>query len=413
MSRIFLLVLAFLLTSDYAIAQFSYRALENLEEYEFENPLTYRLSGRYNRVEGPFLNARLSYLPTAIANLQLFGTAGWGFKNQTDKRFRFSVGTRKDLLQDNRLRLGVEAFKRLESQDNWFIEDSENSFMALLFREDYKDYYGVHGFKMFVEHQFEQQLFNTHTIRFELSRRTYDALQKNTNWSVFGGDRNFASNPTRPSSTITEGDEISAKLIGELDWRDHPIITTTGWYFLGIYEQTFEDFETNALFLAAKHYQPTAGNQRLIVSAYAGSRHGSLAEQHLMDLGGLGSLRGFDDKEFTGNRMMMLNVNYLFNGDALSKIPLANVPYFGAFWSKLSLGLFLDTGLAWTTDPNDNIFQGFDRFDDFKTDVGISLLVFEGLLRMDIANRLDRSDDDFRITFRLEYLSYFLNVFRN
>lgn len=405
-----LCILLFLL--DSASAQFSFKQLENLEEYDFKNPLNYKISGRYNRVEGPFLDFTLNYLPPSVPNFKLTGSAGWGFKNQSDKRFRYSVGVRKDLLQDNRLRLGADVFKRVESQDDWFIDTPENSFMALFFREDYKDYYGVQGFKVFLEHRFEQQLFNTHTLRLEVSRRTYDALRKNTNWSIFGGDRDFAQNPTVPGSVIVEGDEISIKLIGELDWRDHPVITTSGWYALGIYEQTFEDFETNGLFLHIRRYQPTVGNQRLIFSAYAGSRHGSLAEQHLMDLGGIGSLRGYDDKEFTGNRMMMFNANYLFNGDLLGKVPFSNIPYLGALWSKLSLGLFIDSGLAWTTNPNDNIFQGFDRFDDFKTDVGFSLLFFEGLLRMDVAKRTDRSNDDFRLTFRLQYLSYFLNIIK-
>jgi len=408
-----ILSLFILFITNTANAQFSFKPLKNLDEYQFKNPLNYYVNGRYNRVEGPFLNLGLNYLPPTIDALKFYGSAGWGFKNQTDKHFRYSLGVRKDLLDDNRLRIGLEAFKRVESQDDWFIDDSENSFMSLFFREDYKDYYGVDGFKFYIEHQFEQQLFNTHTIRFELSRRTFDALRKNTNWSVFGGDRNFAQNPTVTGDIIVAGDEISAKLIGELDWRDHPVITTTGWYLSAIYEQTFEDFETNGLFVTAKRYQPTFGNQRLVLSAYAGSRHGSLAAQHLMHLGGVGSLRGYDDMEFSGNRMTMFNANYLFNGDLLTKVPLADVPYFGALWSKLSLGVFLDTGLAWKTDPDDNIFQSFDRFDNFKTDVGLSLLFFEGLFRMDIANRLDRSNDDFRITFRLEYLSYFLDLVKN
>jgi hypothetical protein len=134
----------------------------------------------------------------------------------------------------------------------------------------------------------------------------------------------------------------------------------------------------------------------------------------MMSLGGIGSLRGFDDKEFWGNRLMMFNADYLFNGDLLQKIPLSEVPYFGAFWSNLSLGVFVDTGLAWLTDSDDNLFADWtSEMDNFKTDFGISFLFFEGILRLDIAKRTDRSNDDFRITLRAVYLNYFLEILKN
>ncbi|MCH8020540.1 hypothetical protein IH785_11825, partial [candidate division KSB1 bacterium] len=38
---------------------------------------------------------------------------------------------------------------------------------------------------------------------------------------------------------------------------------------------------------------------------------------------------------------------------------------------------------------------------DLQTNVGVSLLALEGVLRLDIAKRTDRSNDDYRITFRL------------
>ncbi|MFQ5752791.1 MAG: hypothetical protein ACE5HI_12415, partial [bacterium] len=128
-----------------------------------------------------------------------------------------------------------------------------------------------------------------------------------------------------------------------------------------------------------------------------------LAEQHTIDIGGIGSLRGFDDKEFSGNRMVMLNANYLFGGDVLQKFPVQNVPILGAIWTTLSFGLFLDTGWAWVANPNDSFFDGFGKltFDNLKTDVGFSIFVLEGVFRLDVAKRMDRSHDDFRVTFRL------------
>ena len=95
----------------------------------------------------------------------------------------------------------------------------------------------------------------------------------------------------------------------------------------------FEDFETDGMFLTVKRQQPTLSNQRLFLRTLVGSRRGSLAEQHTIDLGGIGSLRGFDNKEFTGNRALTLSATYHFGGDVLQKIPLESIPWFGGLWS--------------------------------------------------------------------------------
>ncbi len=80
---------------------------------------------------------------------------------------------------------------------------------------------------------------------------------------------------------------------------------------------------------------------------------------------------------------------------------MQRIPFFGAIWTALSLGVFVDTGWAWTTDDLDaGLFSGFGDL-DLQTNVGVSLLALEGVLRLDIAKRTDRSNDDYRITFRL------------
>lgn len=382
-------------------AQFSYDKIEDVHGFELEKPLEFYWTPRYNRVEGLFLNWGVKVRPEAVPKLLLYGDAGWGFWNDSGKQFRFNAGVQKSFLEFNRLTFGADVFRKLGSEDGWLVGEVENSLAALFFREDYKDYYGLHGFRVYADHKF----LGTHLLRLEIGRHTYDALERNINWSVFGGT--FPENPqivptTPDTSFIAEGDEIGLKLIVAFDKRDNPVFPLTGWYIEGIYERTAEDFDTDGLFLTIKRYQQTFGNHRLLVRGMLGTRGGSVAEQHTIDLGGVGSLRGFDDKEFSGNRIAMLNANYLFGGDVLQKIPLQNVPVFGAFWTTLSLGLFLDTGFASFTDENAGLFDGFsDVFDNFKTDIGFSLLVLEGVMRMDVAKRTDRGDDDFRVTFRL------------
>ena len=395
-----LICLSIQLQTAQAIAQFSFDQIKDDADFEFEDPISTYTNSRFNRVEGLFLNAGVQVHPVKIPRLQLHTDFGIGFWNEdTDQKFRFNAGARKDFGDFNRSSIGFDIFRKLDSEDNWFVGGVENSISAFLFREDFKDYYGVTGFNFYIDHKINAM----HTLRFEFGRRNYDALKRNIDWSIFGGT--FDENPQRPDSFIADGNEISLKLIAALDWRDNPVFPISGWYFQGIYEHTAEDFVTDGLFLTAKRYQPTISNQRLIVRALLGSRTGSLAEQYSMDLGGLGSLRAFDDKEFNGNRMFLLNANYLFGGDLLQRIPLQNLPFVGAFWTTLSLGVFLDTGWVDRVDVNDKFLTGFDglTLDNLETDVGFSLLVLDGVLRMDVARRTnsDPGRDDYRITFRL------------
>lgn len=379
-------------------AQFHFKAIDDDAGFEFQKPIEFYTNPRFNRVEGPFAHGGLSFRPEMLRGFSTYIEAGWGFSNETDKQFRFGVGVREDFGDFERLSIGADVFRSVRSKDNWLVGDVENSVFAFLFGEDYQDYYGVHGGRIYADKKFA----GNHNIRLELERRTYDNLKRNIDWSLFGGG--FQENPTIAilDSNLTEGDELGIRLIAALDWRDNPVFPINGWFFQGIYEHTADDFGTDGLFLMIKRFQQSWGNQRLLLRGLIGTRSGSLAPQNMMDLGGVGTLRGYDDKEFTGNRLLMLNANYLFSGDILQKIPLQNTPFFGSLWTALSLGLFFDTGWVGLADPDANFFGSFNAI-SFKSDVGLSLLMLDGVFRIDFARRLNSSPrkDDFRITFRL------------
>lgn len=390
-------VILLLFTAIPAQSQFSFEQTKD-DDLDLDKPVKFYWTPRHNRVEGLFANFGARVRPESVPGLQIYGDAGWGFWNQSGEKFRFNAGIRKDFFDFNRLSVGVDVFKKLDSEDDWIIGEVENSLSSFFFREGYKDYYGVHGFRFYADHR----LAGRHTLRLEVERRSYESLQQNVDWSIFRGDVDL--NPKNGFSTIEEGDELGIRLIAAFDWRDNPIFPLTGWFVQAIFEHTEEDFDTDGLFLTVKRYQQTMGNQRLLLRAMLGSRTGSLFEQHVLDLGGLGNLRAYDDKEFIGNRMFMFNANYMFGGDILQKIPLQNIPYLGALWTTLSLGAFLDTGKAYTVAQDKGVLDGLDdAFDDLKTDFGLSLLVLDGVLRMDFAWRADSvpGKDDYRITFRL------------
>ncbi len=390
-----------------AHAQFFFDKVEDTDNFDFEKSIGFYTHPRFNRVEGLFVNVGVKIRPKSVSGLQFYGDIGPGFWNDSGKRFRYTGGVRKDFFDFKRLTLGAEYFRKLASNDDWLLSEIENSLASFFLRNDHKDYFSKQGLRFYIDHKFQE----IHTLRFEVARQTYDALERNIDWSVFKGD--FSENPRRPDSFIAEGDETNLRFIAAFDWRDNPIFPLTGWYLEGIYERTMGDFDTDGIFLTVKRFQQTFSNHRLFIRGLAGTRGGNVGikslagadslfvEQYSIDLGGIGSLRGFEDREFTGNRMVMLNANYLFGGDILQKVPLQGIPFFGAIWTALSLGVFADTGWAWTTDDLDaGLFSGFGDL-DLQTNVGVSLLALEGVLRLDLAKRTDRSNDDYRFTFRL------------
>ena len=156
------------------------------------------------------------------------------------------------------------------------------------------------------------------------------------------------------------------------------------WYVNGVYERGFREFGYNGIVLHIKRDQKVVfGRQAFVLGCLLGARE-STDEQHLFDLGGMGTLRGYHIKEFTGNRVIMLNVDYLFRGDLLGRIPLKGA-------QLLNTILFVDTGWTSTVSRRKHLLEGFQdlRPEDFRSDVGLAVSLSRQLLRVNVARRLD------------------------
>jgi outer membrane protein assembly factor BamA len=392
--RPFLLLSVFLCSS--AIAQFKFERVNDGDFIQRPKRYSFYSTSRFNRVEGMFLGLGVTLRPKRAPDFRLFGDVGYGFKNEEDKRVRWNAGIRKDFAAVNRLSVGLTAFNQVYSQDQWFVSTLENSVAGFFLKEDFMDFVGRTGGVFYADYRFLLQ----HTVRAEIARYEYEILRKNTNWSLFGGEKKFPEN-ARPLVPYAEGWENAFRLMAAFDWRDNPVFPIIGWYAEGIIEKTTDDFSTTGLFLTVKRHQPTWGEQKLQAKILFGSRTGSFAYQHLMSLGGVGSLRGFREKEFVGNRFLFGTFNYTFGQELLRRIPLRFVP----LWDTLAFGVFADAGLAWPADPADKNAGLFDfggvSWEDLRSDAGFSIIVSEGLLRVDFAKRTDRSDDAWRVTFRI------------
>lgn len=388
----------FFMTTSSVFAQFTFEKIKDTFAYEQPKSLTYYSNSRFNRVEAFFLNFGVNFKPQKVQGMSLWGDVGYGFHNEENERWKWGVGVQKDFFVPDRFSIGAKYFDEIFTQDKWIISEVENSTHAIFGHNDYMDYIARKGFVGFLDYK----LLQIHDLRLEIGSYDYDVLnaQPNSNWSLFAKGSKYALNPHPfPAFSFAEGKETSLRLMAAFDFRDNPIFPIIGWYFEGIFEKTFDDFETTGLFLTVKRFQPTFGNQKLKAKLLFGTRSGSFAFQHLIGLGGIGSIRGYRNKEFVGNRALFGTVQYNFGGDILQKIPLQKIP----FWETLSLGVFFDFGYAWIADPFDTDAGLFDfgesGLSDLRTNVGFSIIFTEGLLRFDIAR--GRSGGDLQMYFRI------------
>lgn len=383
-----------------AEAQFKFEKIKPNFGFEPVKQITYYSRSRFNRIEGVYLNFGAKVMPRRFHGVTVFADGGYGFKNDAGRRWRYRLELRKNFQLPNQFTLGLRYFDEVFSNDNWLISETENSLAAIFGHNDFMDFHGRKGGMVYADYKFKQ----VHTLRLEVARYEYEVMsvKPNTEWSLFARGKDYPANPHfAPAFAFFPGSETTVRAMAALDFRDNPIFPLIGWYVEGILEQTFDDFETSGLFLTLKRFQPTWGSQRLKAKALFGTRSGSFAYQHMMTLGGLGSLRGFPHKQFVGNRLLFATLQYQFGGDILQRVPLDFIP----FWEALSLGVFVDTGLAWLADPADAGAGLFDFGDfslsDFKTDFGLSLIFTEGLLRLDLARRTDIGDPAWELYFRL------------
>ncbi|MDA0711000.1 MAG: hypothetical protein O3B73_12400 [bacterium] len=336
---------------------------------------------RYNRVEGFFAGYQLKIAPAKWQGFSLLAQTGYGIQNEG---FRWETGMAW-ANKDSGIQFTV--FDRTASHDDEIIRNSENSLFAILYKGDYKDYFRAkNGFEFRALHKLKQHF----KVRADLSAFTYSSMGVTTQWSTFRPNSLFRANPT-----VTPGKIGVLELGAQYDTRRNAPRFLNAWRLSATFERGFREFAYNGFSADIVRHQKTIwGNQAFILSAKIATRTHT-AEQFLYDLGGVGTLRGYNIKEFTGNRILMANVDYMFRGDIFSRVPIPAAHLF-------NLILFADSGWARTAARSSHMLSGFRHAtpSDFKTDVGIAIGITERLFRLNFARRLDRTHDNLVVSAR-------------
>lgn len=338
----------------------------------------------YNKVDGFFLGMMVPkvlhhhFLP----KITFHGYGGYGFSND---RWQYYAEADKWFFEDNILEFGVEMHDLTDTDDNWIIENEENSLAAFFIHEDFRDYFYRRGFGAHIGQTFEDFL----KLKIKYLADNYSMTENNTNWALFGGNKDFRENFSfiGPDANIWPGMMRSLTASAEMKMLDGDLIMSAsseyaGYELEGDFEFMRHIFETKGYFLLGRH-------EGLDFRLRLGTSQDDLPPQKFFTLGGISTLRGFGHKEFYGKHLALLNVEYrLFSKRKPSKL---------WFLKMFQVGLFTDIG---STHPD--IFSDFDT-DYYHSDVGFSLMDDSGSTRVDIARRTDTGEKPWVITLRMNH----------
>ncbi len=344
---------------------------------------------RYNRVEGLFLGVRVprnDWYKENRFSVSVYGHAGYGFQN---KDGRFQVGIERRFFS---MSVGAEAHDLTDTQDRWIMSTFENSLAAFFLREDFHDFYRRNGASAYLT----QNITPHFSITAGYQKDKYHNMKKETNWSLFGGNKKFRDNPL-----IDELELKSGYLKITLDTRNDFKYPTQGWFINLLGEFAGPDFENAGLdfdryILDIRRYQPIGYGENFDFRLRAGSARGFLPTQFRFDLGGISTLRGYKFKEFKdGDRMILGNAEYRLYGPR----GILNHLWF----NDVNLILFADAGLVWNAVDKSGACKSFDdiEWDDLMTDVGIAFSNYEGNVRVSVAKQMHDKDKPLVVTFRI------------
>ena len=346
------------------------------------------LSMHYNRVDGLYAQLGLDTDWKRPALLRFFARGGYAFRGEA---WRYEVGLERWLQAGPvRLTLGVRNYDLTHSEDEWLLPMVENSAAALFFREDFMDYYRLTGTSLYLD----TELYRRLTVELAYLLDEHESLKRNTNWSLFGGDKKFRENPP-----VVEDKAHSLLVRLGFDTRDDFMEPAGGFLIETVFEKAGGglggelDFER--LLVDARRYIYLTRYENIDLRLRVGTSAGSLPVQMAFDLGGLGSLRGYKHKEFRDfNRMILGNLEYRIGVGRVSS----------SWMEDYQVIPFYDLGLAWNSNDTGSLAGGFDqvRADRVKTSVGVGFSTgADDRLRINLARRLDDRDEPLTVTVRI------------
>ncbi len=363
-----------------------------------ENIDTRDLIFKYNRVQVVFLGlgSEKRYYWDGEKDFAPYGSIGYGF---SEHRWRGNLGGARQIplataSGRRMLEFGVEGYSLTDSKDQWRVGTGENTAVSFLIHEDFRDYFGREGFSIHSGYLLKKNTtFAEGSITFLADR--YTSLGRKTDWALFGGDKTFRANPAinegimRSILAVLGVNTSTGTREGPDGWNGHLSAEFADNHALG------GDFNFNRYVVDIRRYQPLGDHDNLNLRVRLGTTHGDLPRQKSFELGGFGTVPAYVFNSMPadtagGNRMLLINAEYLVNGDFLGDLD------FWPSWLMRHINfLFLtDAGLVRTVSGTTSFAGGFGgiHWSEFATDLGVGLTNRSGSFRIGMVWRTDKSE---------------------
>jgi hypothetical protein len=330
---------------------------------------------RYNRVDGVTLGIKADQLAWGnYREVRPFGFVDYSFGR---KRWNYGLGLEHNIGNSRKFKIGAEYHNTTDTDDQWRLGLTENSLFSLFSGFDYMDYYNRRGVNSYLVYR--QSPWIDHTLSFRIDE--YHSLEANTAYNFFGGRNNV-----RPNPMVNEGRYQS--LLYVLKYNPNQFLQTAGLSLAGDIYIQLGDFDNFATDYRHNRYEAEIRSQlhldrlsAIRMRLRAGSVSGPEIPRRFA-IGGIGSLRAHAFKEFTGDQMLLANVELLMGSWQGHRT--WNNDWF--HFDRVYYSFFADFGWV-NNEPGHEKrpFAGFGNFNtgDIITDVGASVNL--GVVRFELA----------------------------
>ncbi len=321
---------------------------------------------RYNRVEGFFLGFARSPLEWSSWDRgRIYGQVGYAIGMRD---WRYEVGAETRLGSRGRnpnfdVKVGGAYHLNTGTNDLWKASWAENTSAAALFRHDFFDYYQTEGWTAY--------LVSRVTSFFQVSAGfradEYTSLENEASWSLFGGDS------FRPNPAINEGDMRSLVFAvegGQISSFNHRPSGAAFRLEAEIGEGLGGDFDFSRYLGDVRAYARLTRDSGISLRVRGGFTEGTVPLQKAFTIGGIGSVRGYNQNEFLGTRMLLANAEFsLYEPDIMD-------------WMFDDVTLFGTLDAGWT-----NLAAGSDEFsiDDVISSAGFGVALDDRMIRLEVS----------------------------
>src|SRR6056297_1041919 len=358
------------------------------------NPLYNRFPNlpmiHYNRVNGLFLGIMKErmqwYDYGSVVDLNKFRVHGMIGYGTASTRWDYAIGLERFIGRSDRILIGAEFHRAAATDDYWRVGLIESTFTALFASYDFPDYHLKDGFGTYVAVRGKRWFEGA----FSYNNDDFSSLSVNTRFSFFGKESVFR--PNQPIDLTTDETNIQ-RLNFALSFNPKRLILSRYFSMSAMTEieladnSDFEnDFSYNSYLAELNIFSNFEPGSVLKWRLRTGSISGNAPLFKQFQLGGIGSLRGSPYKVFTGNQMLLSNIELQFG----SVIGWDNEWVdFDSYYTTL----FIDSGFARQSSELLESSSPFDDMDGFKFsnlqhDIGVG--IGSDLFRAELAWPLKR-----------------------